>query len=333
MHPPALPRALRERAEPFRAERPRTVGWAIAACVAARTEVLRRLGPFEPRQFLFFEDMDLCLRARAAGVPTVLDPGVRVRHLGGHATRRAYAGEPHELLARRRREVVLANRGRVALALDDAAQALTFATRAAARRATGREAQREQAQLAAVLRGIRAPGHNDARCRSACCALQTATPSSRWCARAASCTGRGPTRPSAPTSSTSCCRAARAEDFACFVVIDDESGDIAGVFNISQIVRGSFQSAFLGYYGSARHAGKGLMREGLQLVLDYAFGPLSLHRIEANIQPGNAASIALARGAGFRLEGYSPRYLLIGGQWRDHERYALTVDERASRRG
>ena len=118
------------------------------------------------------------------------------------------------------------------------------------------------------------------------------------------------------------------DDFACFVVIDDRSGDVAGVFNISQIVRGSFQSAFLGYYGSARHAGKGLMKDGLQQVLDYAFGPLSLHRIEANIQPGNAASIALARGAGFRLEGYSPRYLLIGGQWRDHERYALTVDER-----
>ena len=118
------------------------------------------------------------------------------------------------------------------------------------------------------------------------------------------------------------------DDFACFVVIDDATGDIAGVFNISQIVRGSFQSAFLGYYGSARHAGRGLMKEGLQLVLDYAFGPLSLHRIEANIQPGNEASIRLARGAGFRLEGYSPRYLLIGGRWRDHERYALTVDER-----
>ena len=102
------------------------------------------------------------------------------------------------------------------------------------------------------------------------------------------------------------------DDFACFLVIDDESGEIAGVFNISQIVRGSFQSAFLGYYGSARHAGKGLMRAGLEEVLDYAFGPLSLHRI-----------------AGFRLEGYSPRYLLIGGQWRDHERYALTIDERA----
>jgi GT2 family glycosyltransferase len=158
VHPLALPRALRERAEPYRAERPRTVGWAIAACVAARTDVLRRLGPFDPRQFLFFEDMDLCLRARAARVPTVLDPTVRVRHLGGHATRRAYAGEPHDLLARRRREVVLADRGRAALALDDAAQALTFASRAAARRAVGREADRERAQLAALRRAMRAPG-------------------------------------------------------------------------------------------------------------------------------------------------------------------------------
>jgi len=157
-HPPALPRALRERAEPFRAERARTVGWAIAACVAARTEALRALGPFDPRQFLFFEDMDLCLRARAAGIPTVLDPTVRVRHLGGHATRRAYAGEPHELLARRRREVVLANRGRTALALDDAAQALTFASRILARRAAGREAERERAQLAALRLAIRTPG-------------------------------------------------------------------------------------------------------------------------------------------------------------------------------
>ena len=151
-HPPALPRALRERAEPYRAERPRTVGWAIAACLAARTGTLRRLGPFDPRQFLFFEDMDLCLRARAAGIPTVLDPSVRVRHLGGHATRRVYGGEPHELLARRRRAVVAANRGRGAAALDDLAQGLTFATRAAARQALGREADRERAQLAALLR-------------------------------------------------------------------------------------------------------------------------------------------------------------------------------------
>jgi N-acetylglucosaminyl-diphospho-decaprenol L-rhamnosyltransferase len=152
VHPPLLPRALRERAEPYRAERPRTVGWAIAACVAGRTETLRQLGPFDPRQFMFFEDMDLCLRARAAGIRTAIDPSVRIRHLGGHSTRPVYGGDPHDLLARRRHEVVAANCGRAAAALDDLAQALTFATRAAARTALGRPAERERAQLAAVLR-------------------------------------------------------------------------------------------------------------------------------------------------------------------------------------
>jgi [ribosomal protein S5]-alanine N-acetyltransferase len=100
-----------------------------------------------------------------------------------------------------------------------------------------------------------------------------------------------------------------------------------GVFTISQIVRGSFQSAYLGYYGHVRYARQGYMREALKIVLDHAFGPMGLHRIEANIQPGNVPSTALALGAGFRLEGFSPRYLLIGGRWRDHERYAITVEE------
>jgi GT2 family glycosyltransferase len=150
--PRALPRPLRHRAEPWRdgdAEE-RTVGWAIAAAVAARTATLRRLGPFDPAQFLFFEDLDLCLRARAAGVPTLLHPGLALEHRGGHATGPAYGGEPHELLARRRREVVGANLGRGALALDDAAQALTFATRAAARVALRRDSGRQRAQLRAL---------------------------------------------------------------------------------------------------------------------------------------------------------------------------------------
>jgi N-acetylglucosaminyl-diphospho-decaprenol L-rhamnosyltransferase len=101
---------------------------------------------------MFFEDMDLCLRARAAGIRTAIDPSVRIRHLGGHSTRPVYGGDPHDLLARRRHEVVAANCGRAAAALDDLAQALTFATRAAARTALGRPAERERAQLAAVLR-------------------------------------------------------------------------------------------------------------------------------------------------------------------------------------
>jgi ribosomal-protein-alanine N-acetyltransferase len=123
----------------------------------------------------------------------------------------------------------------------------------------------------------------------------------------------------------------RRDDFVCLLACRVDSGEIAGVLIISQIVRGAFQSAFLGYYGHARHARNGLMREAMIQMLDHAFGPLALHRLEANIQPANKASIALARGAGFRLEGYSPRYLLIGGQWRDHERFAITSDEHASR--
>jgi [ribosomal protein S5]-alanine N-acetyltransferase len=122
----------------------------------------------------------------------------------------------------------------------------------------------------------------------------------------------------------------RREDFLCLLSVERESGAIAGVFTISQIVRGAFQSAYLGYYAHERFAGQGLMREAIEQVLEHAFGALGLHRIEANIQPANAPSIALARGAGFRLEGFSPRYLLIGGQWRDHERYAITADEYAS---
>jgi [ribosomal protein S5]-alanine N-acetyltransferase len=122
------------------------------------------------------------------------------------------------------------------------------------------------------------------------------------------------------------------DDFACLAAVLADGGDLVGIFTISQIVRGYFQSAYLGYYANAEHAGKGLMAEAMLLVLDHAFGPLALHRLEANIQPGNAPSIALARGAGFRLEGYSPRYLLIGGRWRDHERYAITADEHAANR-
>jgi GT2 family glycosyltransferase len=152
LHPAAAPRAVRERLEPWRADQRRTVGWAIAACLAARTGVLRRLGPFDARQFLFYEDMDLCLRARAAGVPTILEPAVSVRHLGAHATRPAYDGEPFALLAARRHAVVMRNRGRRAGRLDDAAQVLTFATRTLAHAPTGGDWRRPAAQLVAATR-------------------------------------------------------------------------------------------------------------------------------------------------------------------------------------
>jgi ribosomal-protein-alanine N-acetyltransferase len=124
----------------------------------------------------------------------------------------------------------------------------------------------------------------------------------------------------------------RREDFLCLLAYRLDTGAMTGVFTISQIVRGAFQSAYLGYYAHEAHARQGFMREAIEQVLDHSFSALGLHRVEANIQPGNAPSIALARGAGFRLEGFSPRYLLIGGQWRDHERYAITADEWAAMR-
>ena len=119
----------------------------------------------------------------------------------------------------------------------------------------------------------------------------------------------------------------RRPDFEAMLVCRYEDDAIVGFFNISQIVRRTLQSAYLGYAAGKPYAGNGYMREGIELVLRRAFTTLRLHRIEANIQPGNRASIALAQGAGFRREGFSPRYLKIGGRWRDHERWALLAEE------
>jgi ribosomal-protein-alanine N-acetyltransferase len=123
-------------------------------------------------------------------------------------------------------------------------------------------------------------------------------------------------------------------DFEAMLLCRSQDDAILGFFNLSHITRGLLQSAYLGYAIGKPYAGHGYMREGLDLVLYHAFTALRLHRVEANIQPGNKASIALARGAGFRREGFSPRYLKIGGRWRDHERWAILADEwRAARAG
>jgi len=119
----------------------------------------------------------------------------------------------------------------------------------------------------------------------------------------------------------------RRPDFEAMLVCRREDRAILGFFNLSHITRGSLQSAYLGYAVASLYAHQGYMREGIELVLRHAFLTLHLHRIEANIQPGNNASIALARGAGFTREGFSPRYLKIGGRWRDHERWAILAED------
>jgi len=122
-------------------------------------------------------------------------------------------------------------------------------------------------------------------------------------------------------------RRVRQPTHAGYLIRHVSSGALVGVVNVSEIVRGNFQSAYLGYYAFTPHAGQGLMAEGLALVVTDAFRRLGLHRLEANVQPGNAASRRLVRRLGFRREGFSPRYLTVAGRWRDHERWAILRED------
>jgi ribosomal-protein-alanine N-acetyltransferase len=135
--------------------------------------------------------------------------------------------------------------------------------------------------------------------------------------------GRWVSPPWTPTQYRAYLRRLRGPAHVGYLIRLRGSGELVGVVNISEIVRGAFRSAYLGYYAFTPFAGRGLMTEGLTLVIDDAFGALGLHRLEANVQPDNGASIRLVRRLGFRREGYSPRYLKINGRWRDHERWAI----------
>lgn len=135
---------------PWRSRRPRRVGWAVGCALVARTSTLTRLGPFDERIFLYGEDLDLGLHALSAGIETWFWPHARVLHTRAHATGPAFGGEPFELLARARHEVVARRLGPGRARLDDAAQAVTFASRLAIKRALGRAAERERRQLAAI---------------------------------------------------------------------------------------------------------------------------------------------------------------------------------------
>ncbi|MGH8713563.1 MAG: GNAT family N-acetyltransferase [Casimicrobiaceae bacterium] len=122
-------------------------------------------------------------------------------------------------------------------------------------------------------------------------------------------------------------RTARSATHAGVVVCKLADHALLGMFNFSEIVRGAFNSSYLGYYAFAPHAGHGYMSEGLELTLGLAFGKLRLHRVEANVQPTNRRSVALVRHAGFTREGFSRRYVKIAGRWRDHERWAMLAED------
>jgi ribosomal-protein-alanine N-acetyltransferase len=130
-----------------------------------------------------------------------------------------------------------------------------------------------------------------------------------------------------PSEYRSYLRRTRRDNQESFFIVAAESGALAGVININDIVRGAELSGRLGYYAFIPHAGNGLMREGLIGVVGRAFRELGLHRLEANIQAGNRRSIALVAGLGFRREGNARGFLKIGNRWRDHERWALLKED------
>jgi ribosomal-protein-alanine N-acetyltransferase len=133
--------------------------------------------------------------------------------------------------------------------------------------------------------------------------------------------------PSTPKAFLTYLARASSDSHSGFLVIHGHTLELVGVINLNNVIRGAFQNAFLGYYGFAPLSRQGLMSEGMLLVLAHAFRAMKLHRVEANIQPGNHPSIALVRKFGFVREGFSRRYLKVGGRWKDHQRWALRVED------
>jgi N-acetylglucosaminyl-diphospho-decaprenol L-rhamnosyltransferase len=157
--PPGLaPRRAAIPLAPWRADGPRRVGWAVGCALVARTDTLRRLGPFDERIFLYYEDLDLALRAGEQGIETWFWPSGQVLHHRAHSSTKEFGGEPFEMLARARRDVVGRRLGPRRADLDDAAQAATFASRIVGKGVLGRSSARERRQLEALLRVRRADG-------------------------------------------------------------------------------------------------------------------------------------------------------------------------------
>jgi GT2 family glycosyltransferase/glycosyltransferase involved in cell wall biosynthesis len=150
LSPSALPMPIATPVAPWRSRTPRRVGWAVGCALLGRTDTLRRLGPFDERLFMYGEDLDLCLRARREGIETWFWPAARVIHHRAHASRAAFDGEPFERLARARHQVVARRLGAGRAAVDDGAQALTFASRIAVKVALRRSTARERRQLEAL---------------------------------------------------------------------------------------------------------------------------------------------------------------------------------------
>ncbi|MDI1451280.1 GNAT family protein [Polyangium sp. 6x1] len=119
----------------------------------------------------------------------------------------------------------------------------------------------------------------------------------------------------------------RADRHYRFCMTVGEEGPVIGRVALTQVFRGIFQNAYLGYWVDVEHHGQGFTTEGVKLALDVAFREIGLHRVQAAIMPQNAASLAVARKCGLRQEGCAARYIQIAGAWQDHLLFAVTAED------
>ena len=134
-----------------------------------------------------------------------------------------------------------------------------------------------------------------------------------------------------PVAFDSMLRVARSPRYCKLLVCLKDTGQLIGSVNLNCIAPQPFLSTTIGYWIGKAWTHNGLMTEAVNLIVKHAFTNLKLHRVEANIMPVNAVSLALIKGCGFRFEGLAKRYLQINGKWSDHERWAMTVEDWKSR--
>jgi [ribosomal protein S5]-alanine N-acetyltransferase len=119
---------------------------------------------------------------------------------------------------------------------------------------------------------------------------------------------------------------AYAKDIHPYFIFENASGSLVGGVTLSNVRRGSAQTAALGYWMGAPYAGRGLMREAVGMLLPVAFNALRLHRIEAATMLNNFASMRVLESVGFAREGMARGYLKINGRWEDHVLYGRLAD-------
>jgi ribosomal-protein-alanine N-acetyltransferase len=117
-----------------------------------------------------------------------------------------------------------------------------------------------------------------------------------------------------------------------FFLFDRQGSTLVGGISLSNVRRGVAQCGTLGYWMGESYAGQGYMREGLDLLLNFSFDELSLHRVEAAYLPDNERSQNLLLGNGFSEYGFVRKYLKIRGTWRDHLLVSILAEDHSTLR-